>query len=118
MRELDVDVDMGDDFKGMDIPSFKEFCRDPEKFLGRPDDVLSQVDKGGRGINAVTQRHVYEIEGYKCNTLEEVERVAKSQGIPVQSLDYQPQVMPNLGHKCDLKIVFIPKWRRERRAQW
>jgi len=100
------------------FPSFEKFCANPERYLGKDDDKLAEVDKGGKGINAPTKKHIYEIEGFKCKSLEEVERVAKDFGIPVKDLDYKPEVIPRAGHKCDLYIKFVPKSVREKRADW
>lgn len=116
-QRINIDVDVNMDIPE-GFPTFKEFQKNPDKWRTRKDAKFGEVDKGGSSINKITQRHSYEIEGYKCKTLEEVERVALSQGIPIEALDYRPQVIPQSGHKCDLKIVFVPKHIREKRENW
>lgn len=100
------------------LPTFEEYAKNAEQFLGRDDEAFAQVDAGSKNLDRHVQRHVYEIEGYRCKTLEEVERVAKSQGIELGSLDYAPQVMPLGGGKCDILVKFVSKAEREKRSQW
>lgn len=98
-------------------PTFEEFRRSPERFLGRQDQILSSADKGSKFLNNV-QRHIYEIEGYRCKTIEEVERVAASQGIPLRELDYRPELIPQGGGRADILVKFVSKTTRDARADW
>lgn len=100
------------------MPTFEEFARNSEKYLGREDDGFAQVDRGSRNLDRHVERHIYEIEGYRCKTLEEVERVAASQGIALGELDYQPQVIPLGGGKCNILVKFVSKVERQKRALW
>lgn len=102
-----------DDPTAFGLPTFDEFRKNPDKYMGREDDRLAEVDYGSRNLGKHVQRHVYEIEGYRCKSLEEVERIAKSQGIELKELDYVPVVTPLGGGQCDLKITFM---RREKVA--
>ena len=99
-------------------PTFDEFCRNPDKYLGRDDDMLSRVDVGGKVMNNCTQRHIYEIEGFKTRKLEEVDRFARDHGIPLRELDYRPEVIPTGAGKCDILIKFMSKADRSRREGW
>lgn len=98
--------------------SINDFARNREKYLGKEDEALGWVDKGSQILGRHVQRHVYEIEGFRCKSLEEVERVAKNQGIPLKALDYKPEIIPQGGGKCDILVKFVPKHIRERRAAW
>lgn len=100
------------------MPSFEEFAQNPEKYMGRDDDKFSQADAGSQALGKHVQRHIYEIEGYRCKNLEEVERVARSQGIPLRELDYQPEVIPTGAGKCNLLVKFVSKTDREKRKLW
>ena len=99
------------------LPTFEEYKRNRDRYLGRADDILSSADAGSKLVKTV-QRHIYEIEGYRCKSLEEVERVAASQGIPLAQLDYRPCIVPQSGHKCDILVKFVPKHTREKRQSW
>lgn len=99
------------------FPTFEEFKRNRHKYLGRDDDNLASVDRGSLVLKQV-RKHIYEIEGYRCKSLEEVERVAASQGIPMRELDYRPCIIPQSGHRCDILVKFVPKHVREKRNAW
>ena len=99
-------------------PTFEEFQRNQGKYMGRDDDVMSSVSEGGHNIRGITKKHVYEIEGYTCKSLEEVERVASSQGIPLRELDYRPILIPDSGLKCDIRVKFMRRNEIEKRGEW
>lgn len=113
LADLTAD-DILEDPKAFGMPTFEEFTKNREKYLGRDEESLEQVDKGGINVRKVTQRHIYEIEGYRCKTLEEVQKVAGSMGIDLKKLDYRPQFIPCGAGKWDLKVVFVSKDRRLR----
>lgn len=115
-KELNSIDDLYDNPHDFGIPTFEEFRKNKEKWLGRDDDTLACVSKGGEGANRDTHRHIYEIEGYRCKTLEEVERVAREQGIPLRSLDFRPIIIPQGAGKRNLLIKFISKDERTRRG--
>ena len=114
---IKIDMDLGGKGLPSGVPTFDEFCKNPDQWRTRDDAKLAEVDKGGK-INRVTQKHRYEIAGFKCKTLHEVERIASNQGIPMKELDYRPVCIPQTGHKCDMLIKFMPKWEREKRDAW
>ena len=109
--------DIVDDPSKYGAPTFDEFRRHPEKWLGRADDSLSSADQGSQFLKNV-KRHIYEIEGYRCKTIEEVEKIAASQGIPLRMLDYRAELVPIGGGKADILVKFISKEQRENRADW
>lgn len=99
-------------------PTYESFKKDPTKFLGKPDQVLATVDKGSENLKRIISKYIYEVEGYRCHTLAEVERVAGSQGIEMKDLDYQPEVIPLGGGRANLLIRFISKKTKQRRSEW
>lgn len=99
-------------------PTLEEFAKNREKWMGRDDDALISVTEGGQGIKKDYRRHQYEIEGYRCRTLEEVERIARSQGIPLRELDYRATLIDTGSGKNDVLVKFISKKERETRAKW
>lgn len=100
------------------LPSFDRWAAEREKFMGRDDDILASADKGSTTLSRSVQRHIYEIEGYRCKNLEEVERVAKEQGINLRGLDYRPQLIQAGAGKYDIIVRFVAKDDREKRKQW
>ena len=106
-----------DDPTSFGMPTFDEFCRNREKYMGRDDDRLREVDRGSQTMKRV-KRHVYEIEGYRCKSLEEVERVALNQGIKLRELDYRPEVTQAGAGQFDLIVRFVSKSVRDKRNKW
>lgn len=100
------------------MPSFDEFAKNPEKYMGREDDRLSEADVGASQVKHLVKRHIYEIEGYRCKTLEEVERVARNQGIPIRELDYRPSMVQAGAGKYDIIVKFVPKEMAQVRNEW
>lgn len=110
--------EMFDNPEDFGLPTFEEFARNREKYMGREDDRLCEVERGSQTMRNRVSRHVYELEGYRCRSLEEVERIAKEQGIPLKELDYRPQVVGAGAGKFDLIVRFISKSQREKRNKW
>lgn len=90
-------------------PTLEEFAKNREKWMGRDDDALISVTEGGQGIKKDYRRHQYEIEGYRCRTLEEVERIARSQGIAIRDLDYRAILIDQGCGKNDVLVKFMKK---------
>jgi hypothetical protein len=112
------EVDLAKMAESVGFPTFDEYCKNPEKYLGRDDAALAEVENGSTQLNRTVQRHIYEIEGYKCRNLEEVERIATSMGIKLKELDYRPQVQTNTSGGVDIKVTFVSKELREKRKDW
>ena len=100
------------------LPTFDEFAKNPDLLFGKEDERLAEVERGSTNLNRVVKRYVYEIEGYRCKSLQEVERVARSMGINLRELDYQPQMEPNTSGKFDIKVKFVSKADRQKRQNW
>jgi len=99
------------------MPTFEEFAANREKYMGRDDDRLTEVDRGSRSLQRV-KRHIYEIEGYRCKSIEEVERVALNMGIKLQELDYRPEVTQAGAGQFDVIVRFVSKSTRDKRNKW
>lgn len=103
--------DVLDDPNKYGVPTFEEFKRNPEKWLGKDDDIFSSADASfsNKDMRKFVKKHIYEIEGYKCSSLHEVEKIAKDHDIPIKELDYRPEMIPQGGGKWDVKVRFVPK---------
>jgi len=104
--------------KSYGMPTFDEFVKNPDLLNGREDERLQEVERGSINLNRVVKRYIYEIEGYRCRSLEEVERIAKSMGLNLREMDYQPQMETNTGGKFDIKVKFVSKSERKKRENW
>lgn len=106
------------DPKAYGVPTFDEFAKNPNLLNEREDARFAEIERGSRQLDRHVQRHIYEIEGYRCKSLEEVERIAAAQGIPLRELDYRPEVIPLGGGKCDLLVKFVSREQRDKRKLW
>ena len=101
------------------MPSFAEYKRNRSKYLGKKDDGFGLIDKGSKMLGKLVKNHVYEIEGIRCKSLEEVETRAKNElGIDIDALDYRPTCIPLGGGKCDILVKFMRKDEIDRRRRW
>jgi len=95
--------------KAYGLPTLEEFAANPEKWRKAADQVLKSVDIGSTtGLKNMVVKQTYEVAGYKCSTLEEVERVALNEGWSLKNLEIKPNLIPLGGGKCDVHIVFTP----------
>ena len=99
------------------LPTLAEYIKNPqywrEKLLGKPDELFGIVDRGSESLSHHVKQHIYEIDGYRCKTLEEVDRVASEQGIPLNGLKCEAQVIPLGGGSCDILVKFVSSGKRE-----
>lgn len=100
------------------FPSFDRWEKEREKYLGKDDEILASADKGSELLSRSVKRHIYELEGYRCKNLEEVERVAREQGINLKGLDYRPQLVQAGAGKYDVIVRFVSKTDRQKRDDW
>ncbi len=98
-------------------PTFEDFKRNRSKYLGHEEDTLRSADIGSIVFKKGLKKYRYELEGYRCQSLEEVERVAKSQGIALSDLDYRPEFIPLGGGQAEMLVKFISKHERQKRSQ-
>ena len=83
--------------------TFEQFAQNPDKWRKR-DDLLASADKGGT-INSIAQKFIYEIGGYRTRKLEEVERIARSEGLILK--DYKASLLPTVGQQADILVKLI-----------
>lgn len=110
------------DLKAMGVPTFQEFEKNPdkyrEKFYGREDDTLAWDDKGSTMLKDKVKKHIYEVEGYKCKTLEDVQRVAHNMGYKMNELKVIREIVPHAGGWCDIRVKYLSHETFNRRKQW
>lgn len=99
------------------VPTFEEFSKNPSKYRASDEESLNQVDKGSTIFHKGV-KYRYEIEGYRCKSLEEVERISKEQGIPLKDLDYRPEIIPQGGGRAEFLVKFMSKNQRDRRKSY
>jgi hypothetical protein len=105
-EELTID-DLLQDPKSFGAPTFEEYAKNPERWRKAADDIFAQVDLGSvLGLNKVVEKYRFKILNYKCDTLEEVEKVCKNEGWDIRKLEIHPEIVPLGGGKCDIEVTF------------
>jgi len=120
MDNLTIDDIMQDPHK-FGAPTFDEYCRDRDKYQGRWDDTFSAIDQGSRlGLQNHLTRMKYEIDGIRCDSLEEVEKRAIDLGLDLSiamtngDLSFHPEVQDQGGQRCEIMVRFFSKAFREK----
>lgn len=107
-RPTDIQLeDMLNNPKAYGLPTYEEFAANPEKWRKARESVFEMVDIGStNGLKNYVVKHEYEILGYKCKTLEEVQRIADNEGLEVSKLEIKPEILPQGGGKCNILVRF------------
>jgi hypothetical protein len=102
------------------FPTFDQFLKNPEKYLGHSEEILSSADVGSHLLRQsnLVRKHKYEIMGYRVSTLTEVQKIMKDHGINPRTVDLRPQIQPLGGGQCDILVKFTTREEREHRAGW
>jgi hypothetical protein len=98
--------------------SYEEFAKNPNKYRRSPERLLSSVDRGSQLIGGYVQKQVYEVEGYACETLEQVESMAKNMGISLRELRAFPEILPETSYKAKLLVRFLGPDSYRKRQAW
>lgn len=107
--------DLLNDPKKFGLPTFEEFAKNPDQWRKAADEALCLAEKGSQleGLRKLVVKKTYQVAGYKCDTLEEAERVALNEGWDLRMMDMQPHIVPLGGGKCNIHIVFVNKQTKE-----
>lgn len=95
-------------------PTFEEFCTAPDKYRRAMEQVMVAPDMGTSAFPQLvkTQRYFFRDaagKAHKCKTLDAVHKVAQSEGVTLDQLDYDPQVVPTGDGKCEIHVTFFRK---------
>lgn len=98
-------------------PTFEQFKARRDHYKKNHNTSFGNIERGGEIANRFTKKQIYEINGYRCKTLEEVEKVALSMGLNLQTLsnNYQAQFLPLGGGQAEVLVKFMTPEDRQRR---
>lgn len=96
-------------------PTFDMFKSHRDKYIENHNQNFGRIEQGGAVANRYTKKQIYEIEGYRCKTLEEVERVANSMGINLKKMKYTAEFLPLGGGQADVLVKFMSESLRNMR---
>lgn len=92
-------------------PTFEQFAKDPEKYLGRDDDLLLTASEGAHGLKQsnLVGKHYYKIFGYSAKTEEHVWRIMKDEGYTPRDFEIKPELVKTLAGQYDIHVDFVLK---------
>src|SRR5215831_6893846 len=109
-----IQIKIPDALRDAGAPTFEEFARNREKWLRIESLLFDKVDEGGHTLRHLMKTMTFEIFGHKCKNLEEVQKIANSEGYQIDHLDAKPNFIPEPGGsgsapKGVMHVVFEPK---------
>lgn len=93
-------------------PTPEEFMRNREKYTVRKDHLLAAADDGSKleGLKRRLGTTYWEIDGYRMDTPEQIERYCKDEGLnPGTDLDFRPYLIEGVSGKIDVVNRFHRK---------
>ena len=98
--------DLINDPKKYGVPSFMEFCQNPQKLNI---DNLAIVDQSSSQLRRIMKGQTYKVLGIECKTLEKAEELAKDLGHDIRTMDFKPEIENLGGQWCNIIVNFVPK---------
>lgn len=102
-------------------PTLEQFIQRRNFYQKQYDSVFGRIDLGGKISNRYTDKQLFEIDGYRCKSLEEVERIARSEGIDLDAVakNYTAEFQPLGGGKATVLIRFMsPEYKARLEARY
>ncbi len=100
-------------------PTFEKFMARRKHYQANHSTIFGRIETGGQIANRFTKKQKYELGGYQCKTLEEVEKVALNMGLKLQDLaqNYTAEFIPLGGGNADVLVKFMTQADRQKRDQ-
>ena len=100
------------------LPTFDNFKKNPERYLGQVEDLLSCLEKGSEILGGYVRKHIAYVEGYRVRSYEEAQRVLRNMGIREDDIEWTANCVNMVAGKCDLEIKIFSKASFARRKAW
>jgi hypothetical protein len=101
--------DMIDNPHKYGLPTIEEFSKNPEKFRTGVESLFEVADKGSTNLNRLIRKHEYRIMGYKCKTLEEVQKIMNAEGRKLDEYVLKPELVRDAVSKLTCIVTFVLK---------
>lgn len=102
------------------MPTFEEFRKTKEKWMGRLDDEIAAIDRGDPLLGCRQRYYVEDAGGrYRVESLEQAERIAVDMGLSLfHDFITDPQLRPDGASGFFNEVTFRSKRSIEKRAHW
>lgn len=93
------------------FPTFEEFSKNPDKYRDTLDNVMERIDNGPKQYRTNLEKTVYYFETYKCDSLEQAQRIASEEGLDLlKDFDWEPEFLPgSMNGKIICKVTIKRK---------
>lgn len=95
------------------FPTFDEFRKNPDKWRLRPEQLFESADASTQVPHfrklVSTQKWQWK-DQFKCDSLEQIERIAKEEGFQVQDLEMEPLVNRIHGTSADNQVEIVVRF--------
>ena len=98
--------------------TFEQFRKNPSKWRARPEQALESIEGAGTLYKSQIRKMTYELEGYRCDTLEDVQSQAGQMGFRDQDLVFFPVRHNHLAGKFDMLVRIFHKNTVKQRGAW
>jgi hypothetical protein len=96
--------DVMDNPKKYGVPTFEEYARNRDKWIGKHDDQFAWIDKGTTILKKRISTQKYSIFGYRADSLEECERIANAEGCNISQLEIKPELTQDSAGQLILNV--------------
>ncbi|OPZ23000.1 MAG: hypothetical protein BWZ03_00668 [bacterium ADurb.BinA186] len=93
------------DPKKFGLPTFEEFRKNPSAYKFDEEARLGTVDAGSVILRNI-KRHIYYVNGYKCDSLEKAQDVAKNMGFVLGSVNPEPDMQRSTDGRYEIHVHF------------
>lgn len=96
------------------FPTFDEFRRNPDKYRDRPEQLFESAEASTQTFRraVVKQKYCWR-NTYPCDSLEQIERIAREEGFNVNDLEMQPGVISKTGTNRDQVEITVHFWPKD-----
>lgn len=89
-------------------PTFDQFVKNRHHYTSKDELLAESVDQGSKWFRRNVSYRYYFL-GYRCDSLEQVERIAKSEGYTWSDLELKPELEKDEVGKVLFHVHFVPK---------
>lgn len=94
------------------LPTFEDYCKDRERYLGYSDQLFRTIDAGPQNaerLRKLMHKMRFRVAGHYVKTVEKLQSVAREEWGDDVKLEMYPQMLPIGGGKWECVVEVMPK---------
>lgn len=108
-------ADLIKDPKKYGFCTFEEYRKDKKRWQFNAEQIFEIVQGAGTNHKKSLKKLRFEVNGHRAETLEQVQRIAREEGLDMRTLDIWPEIIDLGGQWCDILVKFMPREEVQRR---